>query len=213
VSFTRCFYVVVVRSRAAAPTPALSWSSCPWCPATRPPLSYVHLGHRREPVSSRALARSRAPQVSEPPRLSRCALGTPSTPPWLAMVTELPSPTPPMSLQPAPVVRLPSPCLRLAVSHVVHVKIARAQRLAVPSQPRRATSARTRVLLRAVRRRDSVYARLPPVYPSSTPRVHSCRSPSPAHRALNRRVPFARVARAVRTCCRALLCTLIIRLT
>jgi hypothetical protein len=42
-------------------------------------------------------------------------------------------------------------------------------------------------------------ARLPPVYPSSTPRVHSCRSPSPAHRALNRRVPFARVARVVRT--------------
>jgi hypothetical protein len=38
------------------------------------------------------------------------------------MVTELPSPTPPMSLQPTPVVRLPSPCLGLAVSHVVHVK-------------------------------------------------------------------------------------------
>jgi hypothetical protein len=41
------------------------------------------------------------------------------------------------------------------------------------------------------------------VYPPSTPhlppRVHSCRSPSPAHRALNRRVLFARVARAVRT--------------
>jgi hypothetical protein len=78
----------------------------------------------------------------------------------------------------------------------------------VPSQPRRATSARTRVRLRAVRRQDSVYVRLPLVYPQSTPRlplvyppprVHSCRSPSPAHRALNRHVPFARVARAVRT--------------
>jgi hypothetical protein len=122
VSFTRCFYVVVVRSRAAAPTPALSWSSCPWCPTTRPPLSCVHLGHRREPVSSRALVRSRAPQVSEPPRPSRCALGTPITPPWLAMVTELPNPTPPMSLQPAPIVRLPSSCLVLAVSHVLRVK-------------------------------------------------------------------------------------------
>jgi hypothetical protein len=131
VSFTRCFYVVVVRSRAAAPTPALSWSSCPWCPATRPPLSCVHLGHRREPVSSRALARSRAPQVSEPPRPSRCALGTPSPVPMPLVTSALlarsyggrtAEPTPPMSLQPAPVVRLPSPCLRLAVSRVVHVK-------------------------------------------------------------------------------------------
>jgi hypothetical protein len=56
------------RSCAAAPTPALSWSSYPWCPATRPPLSYVHLGHRREPVSSRALAHSRPPPVLSSPR-------------------------------------------------------------------------------------------------------------------------------------------------
>jgi hypothetical protein len=55
-------------------------------------------------------------------------------------------------------------------------QIARAQRLAVPSQPRRATSARTHVRLRAVCRWDFVQARprsstarLPPVYPSSTP--------------------------------------------
>jgi hypothetical protein len=46
-------------------------------------------------------------------------------------------------------------------------QIARAQRLAVLSQPRRATSACTRVRLRAVRRRDSVYARLPPRLPPS----------------------------------------------
>jgi hypothetical protein len=46
-------------------------------------------------------------------------------------------------------------------------------------------------------------SRLPLVYPPEPsrlpPRVHSCRSPSSAHRALNRHVPFARVARAVRT--------------
>jgi hypothetical protein len=48
---------------------------------------------------------------------------TPNTPPWLAKVAELPSPTPPMSLQPAPAVRLPSPCLGLAVSRVAHVKL------------------------------------------------------------------------------------------
>jgi hypothetical protein len=55
-------------------------------------------------------------------------------------------------------------------------QIARAQRLTMLSQPRRATSARTRVRLRAVRQRDFVHARLrsstlvyPLVYPSSTP--------------------------------------------
>jgi hypothetical protein len=104
-----------------------------------------------------------------------------------------------MSLQPAPVVRLPSPCLGLAVSRVVHVK-SRVRSASPCSRSRhRATSARARVRLRAVRRRDLVYPSLPLVYPPSTPRVHSRRLPSPAHRTLNRRVLFARVARAVRT--------------
>jgi hypothetical protein len=199
VSFTRCFYVVVVRSRAAAPTPALSLSSCPWCPATRPPLSCVHLGHRREPVSSRALVRSRAPQVSEPPRPSHRALGTPSTPPWLAMVTELPSPTPPMSLQPAPVVRLPSPCLGLAISHVVHVKSRVCSASPCSRSRHRATSARTRVRLRAVRRRDSVYVRLPPRLRPSTPRLPPCAFVSLAiARAPRHRLLIAFCSRALR---------------
>jgi hypothetical protein len=82
---------------------------------------------------------------------------------------------------------------RIVVSRVVHVK-SRARSASPCSRSRhRAASARTRVRLRAVRRRDSVYPRLP------SPRVHSCRSPSPARRALNRRVSFSRVARAVRT--------------
>jgi hypothetical protein len=43
-------------------------------------------------------------------------------------------------------------------------------------------------------------SRLPPSTPRlPPPRVHSCRSPSPARRTLNRHVPFTRVARAVRT--------------
>jgi hypothetical protein len=116
------------------------------------------------------------------------------------MVAEPPSPTPLMSLQPAPVIRLPSSCLELAVSRVVHVK-SRVRSASPCSRSRhRATSARACVRLRAMRRRDSVYARLPPpVYPSSTPCVYSCRSPSPTRRALNCHVLFARVARAVRT--------------
>jgi hypothetical protein len=66
----------------------------------------------------------------------------------------------------------------------------------------RASRALLCVLFRAhtARRQSPDDIRLPPVYPSSTPpRVHSCRSPSPARRALNRHVSFARVARAVRT--------------
>jgi hypothetical protein len=64
----------------------------------------------------------------------------------------------------------------------------------------RATSARACVRLRAVRRRDSVYVRLPLVYPSSTPRLPPVYPPCAfaslaiaAHRTLNRRVLFARV--------------------
>jgi hypothetical protein len=138
------------------------------------------------------------------------------------MVTEPPSPTPPTSLQPAPAVCLPSPRLGLAVSRVAHVKLRMCSASPCSRSCHRATSARTRVRLRAVRRRYSVHARLPLVYPPSTPRLPlvyppcafaSLASPSPVHRALNHRVPFARVARDVRTCRCALLCTLIVRLT
>jgi hypothetical protein len=153
-------------------------------------------------VAGALRARPNPAQISEPPRVQH-PVPDRSWPPWLAMVTEPPSPTPPVSLQPTPSVRPPSPRLGLAVSHIVHVK-SRARSASLCSRSRhRTTSARARVRLRAVRQRDSVYARLPPIYPSSTPRVCSCRSPSPAHRALNRRVLFARVARAVRTCRRA----------
>jgi hypothetical protein len=90
-------------------------------------------GARAQPPSSRSLFPPERRRSSRTPLRRRAspwhvaaeslrARRTPSTPPWLAMVTESPSLTPPMSLQPAPVVRLPSPCLGLAVSHVVHVK-------------------------------------------------------------------------------------------
>jgi hypothetical protein len=71
--------------------------------------------------SSRAPLRRRASPLHAAAESLR-ARRTPSTLLWLAMVTESPSPTSPMSLQPTPVVRLPSPCLGLAVNHVVHVK-------------------------------------------------------------------------------------------
>jgi hypothetical protein len=161
------------------------------------------------PVAGALRARLNPAQTSEPPRVQH-PVPDRSWPPWLAMVTEPPSPTPPVSLQPASSVRPPSPCLGLTVSRVAHVK-SRARSASPCSRSRHhATSARACVRLRAVRRRDPVYPsstprRLPstPIYPSSNPRVRSCRSPSPAHRALNRRVLFARVARAVRTCRRA----------
>jgi hypothetical protein len=150
-------------------------------------------------VASALRARPNPAQISEPPRVQHPVPDRP-WPPWLAMMTEPLSPTPLVSLQPAPSVRPPSPRLGLAVSRVVHVK-SRARSASPCSRSRhRATSACALIRLRAVRRRDSVYARLPPVYvrlppvyPSSTPRVRSCRSPSPAHRTLNRRVLFARV--------------------
>jgi hypothetical protein len=185
------------RSRAAASTPALSWSSCPWCPATRPPLSCVHLGHRREPVSSRALARRRAPQVSEPPRPSRCVLGTPSTPPWLAMVTELPSPTPPMSLQPAPVVRLPSPCLGLAVSHVVHVKSR--VRSASPCHRSRVVQLVHALAFACAQCVDGTPSTL--VYRSSTPRLHLVYPPYALVSLAIVRASHLKSSRAVRACC------------
>jgi hypothetical protein len=93
------------------------------------------------------------------------------------MVTEPPSLTPLTSLQPAPAVRLPSPRLGLAVSRVAHVKLRVCSASPCSRSRHRATSARTRVRLRLVRRRDSVHTRLPLVYPSSTPHVHSRRSP------------------------------------
>jgi hypothetical protein len=130
------------------------------------------------------------------------------------MVAEPPSPTPSTSLQPAPAVSLPSPRLGLAVSHVVHVK----------SRVRSASPCYRSHVVQLVHALEFAYARCVDgtpstlVYRSSTPRLPPCAlaslaSPSPTHRALNHRVPFARVARAVRTRRRALQCTLIIRLT
>jgi hypothetical protein len=105
-----------------------------------------------------------------------------------------------MSLQPAPGVRLPLPCLGLAASHVAHVK----------SRVRSASPCyRTRVV-QLVHALEFAYAQCvdgtpstlvyppPPRLPPCTPRlpppcVHSRRSPSPAHRALNHRVPLAHV--------------------
>jgi hypothetical protein len=111
---------------------------------------------RRSPVAGALRARLNPAQTSEPPRVQH-PVPDRSWPPWLAMVTEPPSPTPSVSLQPASSVRPPSPYLRLTVSRVVHVK-SRARGASPCSRSRhRATS------VRAVRRRD-------PVYPSSTPR-------------------------------------------
>jgi hypothetical protein len=131
------------------------------------------------------LARPNRAQASEPPRAQHPVPDRP----WLAKVAEPPSPTPPTSLQPAPAVSLPSSRLGFAVSRVAHVKSRVRSASPCSRSRRRATSARTRVRLRALRRRDSVHARLPlvypphrplvypPIYPSSTPRVHSRRSP------------------------------------
>jgi hypothetical protein len=130
------------------------------------------------------------------------------------MVAEPPSPTPLMSLQPAPVIRLPSSCLELAVSRVVHVK-SRVRSASPCSRSRhRATSARACVRLRAMRRRDSVYARLPPprlplVYP-----VCVLVSLAIAHAS---RIKLSCAVRARCACCShassCVLLTLIIRLT
>jgi hypothetical protein len=105
--------------------------------------------------------------------------------------------TPPMSLQPAPVVRLPSPCLGLAVSQVVHVKSH--VRSASPCHRSRVVQLVHALAFACAQCVDGtpstfvyplVYIHLPLVYPPP-PRVHLCRSPSPVHRALNRRVSFA----------------------
>jgi hypothetical protein len=108
------------------------------------------------PVAGVLQARPNPVQISELPRAQHHVPDRPS-PPWLAMVTEPPSPTPPTFLQLAPAVRLPSPCLGLTNSRVAHVK-SRARSASQCSRSRhRATSVRASVLLRAVRRRDLVY--------------------------------------------------------
>jgi hypothetical protein len=124
-------------------------------------------------------------------------------------------PTPPMSLQPAPVVRLPSLCLELTVSRVVHIK-SRVRSASPCSRSRhRATRARARIRLRAVRRWDSVYARLPP--PPRLPLVYPpCALVSLAITRASR-IKSSRAVRA-RCACRShasscVLRTLIIRLT
>jgi hypothetical protein len=105
-----------------------------------------------------------------------------------------------MSLQPAPAVRLPSPRLGLAVSRVVHVKSR--VRSASPCHRSRGVQLVHALTFACVQCVDGTLSTLvyPPPPPPSTPRlrpppprVHSRRSPSPAHRALNHRVPFARV--------------------
>jgi hypothetical protein len=115
-------------------------------------------------VAGALRARPNLAQIREPLRVQHPVPDRP-WPPWLTMVIESPSPTPSMSLQPAPVVRLPSPCFGLAVSRVVHVKSRARSALPCSRSRHRATSARACVRLRAVRRRDSVYARLPPRLP------------------------------------------------
>jgi hypothetical protein len=111
--------------------------------------------HQREASSPRTLSNGigsgRSPAGTFGARL------TPSTPPWLAMATESPSPTPPVSLQPAPSVHPPSPCLGLTNSRVAHVKSRVRNASQCSRSHHRATSARARVRLRAVRRRDLVY--------------------------------------------------------
>jgi hypothetical protein len=163
-------------------------------------------------VTSALLARPNRAQASEPPRVQHLVPDRP-WPPWLAKVAEPLSPTLLTSLQSAPAVRLASPCLGLAVSRVVHVK----------SRVRSASPCYRSRVVQLVHALEFAYAQCVDgtpstlVYPSSTPHppcaFASLASPSPAHCALNRRVPFARVAHAVRTHRRALLCTLIIRLT
>jgi hypothetical protein len=150
-------------------------------------------------VAGALRARPNPAQISEPPRVQHPVPDRP-WPPWLAMVTEPPSPTPPVSLQPAPSVRPPSPRLGLAVSRVVHVK----------SRARSASPCYRSRVAQLVRTLEFAYAQCVDGTPSTSstppPCVHSYRSPSPAHRALNRHVPFAHVSSCV-------LRTLIIRLT
>jgi hypothetical protein len=108
------------------------------------------------PVAGALRVRPNPTQNSRVAALAALA-ARPAPPPWLARVTESPSPTPPTSLQPAPAVRLPSPCLELTVSRVAHVK-SRVRSASPCSRSRhRATGARACVRLRAVRRRDPVY--------------------------------------------------------
>jgi hypothetical protein len=136
------------------------------------------------------------------------------------MVTESPSSTPPTSLQPAPAVRLPSPRLGLAVSCVVHVK----SRVLSASPCYRSRVAQlvhalafacaqcvdgtpsTLVYSPSTFVYPLVYVHLPPPPPPVCIRVARHR-PRAAHYIV------ARVAHAVRTHRRALLSTLIIRLT
>jgi hypothetical protein len=125
-------------------------------------------------------------------------LGTPSPVPMPLVTSALLAhsyggrtvePTPPMSLQPAPVVRLPSPCLELAVSRDVHIKSR--VRSASPCYRSRVAPLVRALAFACAQCVDGTLSML--VFPSSTPPVHSCRSPSPAHHALNHRVPFARI--------------------
>jgi hypothetical protein len=167
-------------------------------------------------VTSALLARPNRAQASEPPRVQHPVPDRP-WPPWLAKVAEPSSQTPLTSLELAPAVRLPSPRLGLAVSHVVHVK----------SRVRSASPCYRSRVVQLVHALKFAYAQCVDgtpsnlVYPLSTPRLPppppcafaTLASPSPAHYALNRRVPFTHIAHAVHTHCRALLWTLIIRLT
>jgi hypothetical protein len=138
------------------------------------------------------LARPNRAQASGPPRAQH-PVPDRSWTPWLAKVAEPPSPTPPTSLQPAPAVSLPSPRLGLAVSRVAHVKSRVRSASPCSRSRRRATIARTRVLLPL----EVVVFPPPPRLPSSTPPPRlpsstppppcafvSLASPSPAHRAL-----------------------------
>jgi hypothetical protein len=129
-------------------------------------------------VTSALLARPNRAQASEPPRVQHPVPDRP-WPPWLAKVAEPSSQTPLTSLELAPAVRLPSPRLGLAVSHVVHVK----------SRVRSASPCYRSRVVQLVHALKFAYAQCVDgtpsnlVYPLSTPRlpppprVHSRRSP------------------------------------
>jgi hypothetical protein len=124
---------------------------CPTCKPRAP--SSCPCAQRPSSCALGALRPVPIPRSPSPVRARR----TPSTPPCLAMATESPSPTPPVSLQPAPSVRPPSPCLGLTNSRVAHVKSHVRSASQCSRSRHRTTSARARVRLRAVRRRNLVY--------------------------------------------------------
>jgi hypothetical protein len=140
-------------------------------------------------VAGALRARPNPAQISEPPRVQHPVPDRP-WPPWLAMVTEPPSPTPPVSLQPAPSVRPPSPRLGLAVSRVVHVK----------SRARSASPCYRSRVAQLVRTLEFAYAQCVDGTPStsSTPRLPLVYPPNPLVSLAIARASRIKSSRAVR---------------